>query len=289
MGLQDKCIITAALAGAVTSKAQNPSVPYGIDECIEESVKAYESGASIVHIHARTDQGLPTEDPAIIGPIVEGIRARCPVIVNLSTAVGVGKTADQRISVVKNHKPDMASLNTGSMNFGLADWKSGMVIGEIVFENTFGMIEKFNREMKKAGTKPEMELYDIGQVYNIQLLRLQKIFQEPIHFQFVFGVAGGVVLTPMIFAHFLQIIPQDATWSVCGVGPNSFRAAFMAAVNGGHIRVGLEDNIYIEGKTLAKGSWELVEKAIKIAKLADREIATVEEARKMLGLPEKTA
>jgi 3-keto-5-aminohexanoate cleavage enzyme len=287
MSLQDKCVISAALAGAVTNKGQNPSVPYGIDECIEESVKAYESGAAVVHIHARTPQGMPTEDPAIIGPIVEGIRARCPILINLSTAVGVGKTADQRIGVVINHKPDLASLNTGSMNFGLADWKNGMVIGEIVFENTFAMIERFNKEMKKAGTKPELEIYDIGHVCNVQLLKISKMFQEPLHFQFVFGVAGGIILTPHTFALMHSMIPADSTWSVCGVGPNSFRGAFMAAVNGGHIRVGLEDNIYIEGKTLAKGSWELVEKAVKIANLAGREIATPEEARILWNLPAK--
>lgn len=286
MALENKCVITCALAGAATIKQQNPHVPYGIDEAIEASVAAYEAGAAVVHIHARTDQGLPTEDANIIGPIVEGIRSRCPVLINLSTAVGVGKTAEQRISVVKNHQPDLASLNTGSMNFGLADWHAGKVVYEIIFENTFKMIGDFNEEMKKAGTKPELEVYDIGHVYNVLLLRQSGIFEEPLHFQFVFGVAGGIRLSPMTFAHFLEVIPDDASWSVCGVGPNSFQAAFMAAAMGGHIRVGLEDNIYVSGKELGTNA-DMVKKAVEIAKLADREPATPDEARELWHLPKK--
>lgn len=286
MGLENKCVITCALAGAATIKQQNPHVPYGVEEAIEASVAAYEAGAAVVHIHARTDQGLPTEDANIIGPIVEGIRSRCPVLINLSTAVGVGKTAEQRISVVKNHQPDLASLNTGSMNFGLADWHAGKVVYEIIFENTFKMIGDFNEEMKKAGTKPELEVYDIGHVYNVLLLRQSGIFEEPLHFQFVFGVAGGIRLTPMTFAHFIEVIPDDASWSVCGVGPNSFQAAFMAAAMGGHIRVGLEDNIYVSGKELGTNA-DLVKKAVEIAKLADREPATPDEARELWHLPKK--
>ncbi len=287
MGIESKCVISAALAGAGTTKEQNPGVPFGIDECIEESVKAYEAGAAIVHIHARTLEGAPTEDPEILVPIVEGIRSRCPVLINLSTAVGVGKTAEQRISVVQNCKPDIASLNTGSMNFAVANRSTGEVLMEIVFENTFEMIKTFNEEMKKAGTKPELEVYCPGHVDNVLLLRKQGIFQEPLHFQFVFGTAGGVRLTPMSFTHFLESIPADASWSVCGVGLDSFRSSFMAVANGGHIRVGLEDNFFISGKTLAKGNWELVEKAAQIVRLADREPATPEEARELLHLPKR--
>ncbi|MEW5947778.1 MAG: 3-keto-5-aminohexanoate cleavage protein [bacterium] len=286
MSLENKCVITCALAGAMTRKEQNPAVPYGVDEMVKSAVDCYNAGAAVVHIHARTDEGASTEDPELLGPIVEGIRSQCPVLINLSTAVGVGKTADQRISVVKNFQPDLASLNTGSMNFAIADWKRGGVLGEILFTNTFEMIENFNRVMIENKTKPELEVYDIGHVYNVDLLRMKGIFEEPLHFQFVFGVAGAIRLTPASFAHFLQVIPRDATWSVCGVGPHSYRAAFMAAVNGGHIRVGLEDNIYIEGKTLAESNARLVEKAVKIAILADREPATPKETKIIWNLPE---
>ena len=284
---EKKCVITAALAGAGTFKHQNQAVPYGIQECIDEAVRAYEAGAAVVHIHARTEDGIPTEDPEILGPIVEGIRSRCPVLINLSTAVGAYKTPEQRISVVKNFKPDLASFNTGTMNFALANRSTGEIMTEITFENTFEMMKMFNEEMKKAGTKPEMEVYCMAHVDNVLLLRKQGIFEEPLHFQFVFGVAGGVRLTPDSFAHFLRMIPEDASWSVCGVGLDSFRSCFMAVVNGGHIRVGLEDNLYVSGKTLAKGNYELVEKAVSIVKLADREVATPEEAREIFHLPKR--
>jgi 3-keto-5-aminohexanoate cleavage enzyme len=247
-------------------------------------VRCYEAGAAVVHIHMRTKDGKSTEDPSEMGPMVEGIRKRCPILINLSTAVGYGKTPEQRISVVKNFAPELASLNSGSMNFGRANWKTGEIQFGFVFENTFKMIKEFNEEMKKAGTKPEFEVYDIGHVDTIMLMRKSGIFQEPLHFQFVFGVAGGIRLTASSFALFMERIPDDATWSACGVGPNSFRAAFMAAANGGHIRVGLEDNLYISGKTLAKGNFELVEKAVQIARLADREPATPEEAREILKI-----
>jgi len=288
MGLEDKCVISCALAGAGTFKNQNPAVPYGIQECIEEAVRAYEAGAAVVHIHARTDDGMPTEDPNLLIPIVEGIRARCPVLINLSTAVGAFKTAEQRISVVQNCRPDLASFNTGTMNFALANRNTGEVLMEITFENTFQMMKMFNEEMKKVGTKPEMEVYCMAHVDNVLLLRKQGIFDEPFHFQFVFGVAGGVRLSPMTFVHFMQMIPEGSSWSVCGVGLDSFRSNFMAVVNGGHIRVGLEDNLYLSGKTLARGNYELVEKAVKIVRLADREPATPDEARILFHLPARS-
>lgn len=287
MSLENKCVISCAMAGAATRKEQNPAVPYGAEEMIAESVKAYEAGAAVVHIHARTKDGLPTEDAQLIGEIVDGIRKKCPVLINLSTAVGIGKTPEQRISVVKNFKPDLASLNTGSMNFALADWNTGNIMFDFIFENSFTNIKMFNEEMKKAKTKPELEVYDIGHVYNVLLLRKQGIFEEPLHFQFVFGVAGGIGLTPSSFAHFLEVLPKDASWSVCGVGPNSFKGAFMSAANGGHVRVGLEDNIYLSGKTLTKDNAELVKKAVEIIQLTGREPATPEEARILWNLPKR--
>jgi len=287
MASENKCVITAALAGAGTFKNQNEAVPYGSKECVDEAVKAYNAGAAVVHVHARTEDGMPTEDPAILGPIVEGIRSRCPVLINLSTAVGAYKTSEQRISVVQNFKPDLASFNTGTMNFALANRVTGDIITEITFENSFDMMKMFNEEMKKAGTKPEMEVYCMAHVDNVLLLRKQGIFEEPLHFQFVFGVAGGVRLTPDSFVHFLRMIPEGSSWSVCGVGLDSFRSNFMAVVNGGHIRVGLEDNVYVSGKTLAKGNYELVEKAVQLVRLADREPATPEEARELFHLPKR--
>jgi uncharacterized protein (DUF849 family) len=288
MSLEDKCIITAALTGAATMKSQNPGVPYTVDEFVEEAYKCYNAGCSIVHIHARDpENGLPTSSIEILSAIVKGIGEKCPLVVNLSTAIGIGATPEERINVVKEIKPEMASLNTNSMNFALGDWKNHTVLGEIIFANTFDMLVNFAKTMKEAGTKPELEIYDLGGLYNTLFVRPQGIFVEPLHYQFVWGVLGGCALDIANFKRFMDLIPPDATWSTCGVGPSQFHGAFFAAVEGGHIRVGLEDNITVKKGVLAKGSYEQVEKAAQIAELADREIATPDETRQILGLKGK--
>ena len=281
----DKVIITCALAGAATMKHQNPNVPYTRDEFVAEAVKCYENGASIVHIHARDPEtGIPTADLDILGAIVEGIRAETPLVINLSTAIGVGATKEQRISVVETFKPEMASLNTATMNFAVGDWKEHTVMFEITFENTFEMLVSYAKTMRECGTKPELEIYDMGGIYNVLFVRPQGIFEEPLHFQFVWGVLGGMPFSPRNFGLFLDTIPEDATFSSCGVGPAQFAGAMHAAANGGHIRVGLEDNIWLSKGKLAQGSWEQAKKACEIAALADREVATPDETREMLGL-----
>jgi len=281
----DKVIITAALAGAATMKHQNPNVPYTRDEFVSEAVKCYENGASIVHIHARDpEHGAPTPDLDILRGIIEGIKAECPIVINLSTAISPFATKEQRIAVIDEFKPEMASLNTNSMNFAVGDWKEHKILFEIVFENTFQQLEWYGNTMKEAGTKPELEVYDMGGLYNVLFMKDSGLFVEPLHFQFVFGVLGGMPFSTRNFGLFLESIPEDATWSACGVGPASFQAAFHSVVNGGHIRVGLEDNIWVEKGKLAEGSWDLVRKAAEICKVADREVATVDDTRKMLGL-----
>ena len=281
----DKVIITAALAGAATMKHQNPNVPYTRDEFVAEAVKCYENGASIVHIHARDPEtGLPTANLDILGAIIEGIRAECPLVINLSTAIGINAGEDERISVVENFKPEMASLNTNSMNFAVGDWKEHTIMFEMVFRNTFEMLVRYANAMKEAGTRPELEIYDMGGLYNVLFVRDQGVFVEPLHFQFVWNVLGGMVFSPRNFSMFLDTIPVDATWSSCGVGPAQFAGAMYAAAVGGHIRVGLEDNIWVWKGKMAEGSWEQVQRAAMIAKAADREVATPDETRAMLNL-----
>ncbi|PKQ27512.1 MAG: 3-keto-5-aminohexanoate cleavage protein [Candidatus Anoxymicrobium japonicum] len=282
----EKCIITAALTGAATRKEQNPNVPYTKDEFVAEAVKCHENGAAIVHIHARDpEMGFPTPDIDILGGIIEGIRAECPILINLSTAISPIASKEERIKVVETFKPDMSSLNTNSMNFAVGDWKEHKIIFEVLFENTFDQLVWYGNTMKEAGTKPEFEIYDMGGLYNVLFIKEQGgVFVEPLHFQFVFGVLGGMPFSTRNYAMFLDTIPDDATFSSCGVGSASFAGAYHSAVNGGHIRVGLEDNIWISKGKLAEGSWEQVKKAAEIARLADREIATVDDTREILGL-----
>jgi 3-keto-5-aminohexanoate cleavage enzyme len=266
-------------------KSQNPAVPYTVDEFVEEAYNCYNAGCAIVHIHARDPEtGLPTTSVDVLREIVKGITEKCPIVINLSTAIGIGATPEERINVVKTLKPEMASLNTNSMNFALGDWKNHTVLGETIFTNTFDMLVNFAKTMKECGTKPELEVYDLGGIYNTLFVRHQGIFAEPMHFQFVWGVLGGCGLDLANFKRFMDLIPGDATWSSCGVGPAQFRGAFIAAAEGGHIRVGLEDNLTVKKGVLANGSYEQVEKAVKIVELADREPATPDETRQILGL-----
>jgi len=284
--LRNKVVISAAMTGAATFKHQNEAVPYTPEEFAEESYKCWQSGASIVHIHVRDpESGMSTEDLDLIRPTVGAIRERCPeLIINMSTAIRPMLTAEQRITPVKEMKPDMASLNTNSMNFAIADHKTGDINIEIVFENTFEMLNDFALAMRENQVKPELEIYDMGGLYNILLVNKKQILDDPLHFQFVFGVAGGVPFTPGNLSRMLEVMPEGSSWSVCGVGKNQISAALCSVAYGGHIRVGLEDSVRMPNGELAKGNWEQVEWAVKVAELAGREVATPAEARKIFNL-----
>lgn len=284
--LRKKMVITAALTGAATFKHQNESVPYTSEEFAEESYKCWRAGAAIVHIHVRDpESGMSTEDLDLIQPTITAIRERCPeLIINMSTAIRPMLTPEQRITPVVEMKPEMASLNTNSMNFAIADYQTGEIGMEVVFENTFEMLNDFALKMRENKVKPELEIYDMGGLYNILLVSKKKILDEPLHFQFVFGVAGGVPFSPANLARMYEMLPEGSTWSVCGVGPNQFAAGLSAAVWGGHIRVGLEDNIRMPNRELAKGSYEQVEWAVKVAEMCGRKVASPAEAREIFNL-----
>lgn len=290
--LSNKLVISAALAGAATVKSQNENVPYTAEEFGDEAKKCYDAGASIVHIHARDpEKGIPTHDLDIIKAVIDNIKAKAPdILINLSTAISSIATEKQRIKPVETYKPPLCSLNTNSMNFSVGDHKTGHVTlaPAMVFMNNFSMIQKFAKRMKKARTKPEIEVYDMGGLYNILFLNKQQgLFEHPLHFQFVFGVLGGIPFSYQNLASLLAIKPPDATWSVCGVARDQFRAGMCASVMGGHIRVGLEDNIRTIDGALAKGSYEQVEWAAKVAKLAGREVATPAEAVEIFHIHKK--
>ncbi|MBW2006061.1 MAG: 3-keto-5-aminohexanoate cleavage protein, partial [Deltaproteobacteria bacterium] len=224
-----------------------------------------------------------------IKAVLDNIKEKAPdLLINLSSAISLIVTDKQRIAPIITFKPPIASLNSNSMNFAVGDHKTGAVgLGsKAIFANSFDTIQKFAKAMKKNQVKPEIEVYDFGGMYNILHLRKQAkvILDPPLHYQFVFGVLGGVPFSFENLAHLLNLKPPDDTWSVCGVAKNQFQAGMCAAAMGGHIRVGLEDNIRTVDGALAKGSWEQVEWAAKVTKMAGREVATPEEARKILHL-----
>ena len=282
-------VISAALSGAITSKDNNPNVPYTAEEFGDEAKKCYDAGAAIVHIHARDpEKGNPTPDLNLIRAVLENIKSKAPdIIINLSSAISSVATDKERIAPTQTFKPPLASLNTASMNFAVGDHKTGKIgLGvRNIFANTFQVIQKFAKEMKKAGTKPEMEIYDMGGMYNMLFLEKQEgLFTKPLHFQFVWGVLGGIPFSPKNLALLLDLKPPDATWSVCGVSKMQFQAALCAAAWGGHIRVGLEDNTRNITGELAKGSWEQVAWAKKVAEISGRGIAQGDQAREIFHL-----
>ncbi|MHA1192956.1 MAG: 3-keto-5-aminohexanoate cleavage protein [Promethearchaeota archaeon] len=289
---ENKLVISAALAGAITTKANNPNVPYTAEEFGDEAKKCYDAGAAIVHIHARDPiKGNPTPDLDLIKAVLENIKSKAPdIIINLSTAISSVATDKERIKPVQTFKPPLASLNTASMNFAVGDYRTGKVgmgAGNI-FENSFKTISKFAKEMKKAGTKPEMEIYDLGGLHNMLFLnRSKEDFTQPLHFQFVWGILGGIPFNPRNLSLVLDLRPPGSTWSVCGVSKQQFQAGLCAAALGGHIRVGLEDNTRVVTGELAKGSYEQVAWAKKVTELAGREIAQGEEARKIFHLKQE--
>ncbi len=283
--MSKKVIITAALSGAATMKNQNQAVPYTPQEFAEESYKCYKAGAAMVHVHAREDNGMPTHEHKRIKDTHDAIKEKCPeLIVNLSSAVGMGKTPEQRISQILYVKPEMASLNTNTMNFSIVDRKTGKVFIDFIFENTFTMLQDFGKAMEENSIKPEVEVYDLGGLDNWFLIAKQGFFTKPYNFNFVWGVAGGMEFRPDMFMVLKNALPDDANFTTCGVGTEQFPSITLSCMVGGHMRVGLEDNIRIPTGELAKGSYEQVEWAVKIAQILGREPATPDEAREIMGL-----
>ncbi len=283
--MENKVIITAALSGAGTFKNNNPAVPYAPAEFADEAAKAYKAGAAMVHIHAKQDDGMATHDIDRIRTTYDAIRQKTPeLIVNLSSAVGAGKTPEERIAQIIAIKPEMASLNTNTMNFSFIDRKTGMIMLDYVFENTFTMLQDFGRTMEENRVKPEVEVYDIGGLDNFLLIAKQGMFSDPVNFNFVWGVTGGQRFRPDAFVTLAHALPPGSNFTTCGVGRDEFPCIMQSCLMGGHMRVGLEDNVRLPNGELAKGNYELVEVAVKVAQAMGREPTTPDEARKIMGI-----
>jgi 3-keto-5-aminohexanoate cleavage enzyme len=286
MKKHEKLIICAALAGGATTKNNNPNVPYTPEEFAEESYRCYQEGASIVHLHAKDlNTGFGTMDIEAHQKMYEAVCMKCPeLIVNISTG-SMTDTPEVRIKPIEVLKPEMCSFNTNSMNFAIVDYKKGEVAVEFIYQNTFKDQVFWAKKMLEAGSRPEFEIFDQGGLNNILILSKQKgLFNPPLNFQFVYGVAGGMIFDPMLHLSLVNLLPEKATYSVCGVGPHQIPAAFLSIIDGGHVRVGLEDNVRMPDNSLARGSWDQVILVRDLAKIAGREIASPDEARMILGL-----
>jgi uncharacterized protein (DUF849 family) len=305
----DKLIITAAITGNITLPVQTPHLPLTPQQIIDDAVRAADAGAASVHIHGRDPKtARPTTEPAVYREIAAGIKARSNVIVCVTTGGTADMTPAQRAQVVPALKPELATFNMGSINFSIhpiADrykdedykypWEKEFAAGtkDFIFRNTFGDIEKLVQIMQENNTKSEFEVYDVGHLYNINFLVRRKVIKFPIWLQFVTGILGGIGANIEEVVHMKQTAdrlfgPDNYIWSVIGAGyPAEFNLATLAIMMGGHARVGMEDNIFIEKGVLCKSNADLVGKVAKIAKELGREIATPDEARKILGLKGK--
>lgn len=282
---EDKVVVTCALTGVLANRSQCPWVPYLPSEIADEARRAYDAGAAVVHIHARTPEGGPTFDPAVYAEIQREIRARCPIIINFSTG-GAG-SMESRVAHIRDVKPEIGALNMGSMNYAKYSPKKKEFKFDFTFENNFSDIIYLLKVMKEAKVKPELECFDVGHTNNMMPLLDMGILEQPIQFSFIMGVLGGIAPTAQNLDIQTRQIPPDSTWEVIGISHVQWKMVGAALALGGNIRVGLEDNFYLDaaGTRMAKSNGELVEKAARMARDVGREPATPDEARELLTLP----
>lgn len=278
-----KVIITVAPTGLAANRAQCPAIPYTPDEIADEAYRSWQAGAAVVHIHAREDDGTPTQKVEVYKAIKDKIQAKCDIVVNFSTGT-VGIPKEERIRHITELKPDLGALNMGSMNYAKYSPKRKEFVFDLVFENKFETIEFFLRHMVNAGVKPELECFDTGHVNNAGPFVDMGILKQPIQYSFIMGVLGGIAATRENLAHQARQIDKGSTWEVIGISLDQWPMVEAALDLGGNVRVGLEDNFYLEPGIMAKSNAELVEKAVRMARSVGREPATPAEARKILSL-----
>lgn len=265
-------IITAALTGAELTRHQHPRLPITPEEIGLAAAQCAEAGASIVHVHARWPDGSPTQSAEVYAQIIEAVQQRCDVIVQVSTGGAVGMTPAERLAPVYL-RPEMATLSMGSVNFGRG-----------VFTNLPDDIEHFAREMVRLGVKPELEVFDAGMLATAKRYIAQGLLPATAHIDFALGVPGGMPGTPQALQYLVAEVPANTTWSVAGIGAAQLPLSALAIVLGGHVRVGLEDNLCYRKGELARDNAQLVERVARLARELERPIASPTEARRILGL-----
>jgi uncharacterized protein (DUF849 family) len=300
-----KCIVNCAVTGAIHLPSQTPYLPITPEEIAREAVAAAQAGAATVHLHARhPETGQPSSDPALFERFCREISTRSDVVIGITTGGGLGMTPEQRMTAVRRFQPELASLNMGSINFGLFQLKERIkefkhpwepeyldMTRDFVFKNTFADCERILTLMKECGTKPELECYDIGHLYNTAYFVDKGLVETPFWFQFIMGILGGIQPSVEHLLHFKEtadkLFGQDYAWSVLAAGKHELALGTVGAVLGGAVRVGLEDNIYLAKGELAKSNADLVTKIRRILGDLGIEIASPAEARQFLKLKGK--
>lgn len=265
-------IISCPIVGAELTKEIYPNLPVTPDELADAAREAVDVGASIIHLHVRDKDGAPSQSVEIFKEVTEKIKKRCDCIIQYSTGGAVGTDVKERCAPV-SLKPEMATLSMGTMNFG----------GEI-YENSDDTIATISKEIKKYGVFPELEIFDYGMMDTVDRFTKKGLLPEKYHMDFVLGVPGGMGGTIRDLVLLTERLDRDQTWSVAGVGRFQLPLLTHAIAMGGHIRVGIEDNIYYRKGELCSSNGQLIDRAVRIASELDRAIASVDEARNILGI-----
>lgn len=299
--IRDKVIITAAITGGIHTPGMSPYLPITPQQIADEAVRAYSAGAAVCHIHVRNpDTGRPSPDPNLIKETITKIKNRCNMVINISTGGSIGMTIEQRVQPVTLFRPELASLNAGSMNFALFhalekyrdfkfDWERAYLAmtEDFIFPNTFKSMREYLTIFNETGTKPEFEAYDAGMINNVAFLIEQGHIKPPVFIQFVMGILGGITAEPenlFFLVDYAKKLIGKMEFSVCVAGRAQFALCTQSLLLGGHVRVGLEDNLYLERGRMAKSNAEQVEKIVLLGRELGIEPASPEEARAMLAL-----
>lgn len=276
-------VISAALTGVLATREQCPAIPYLPAEIADEAKRAADAGAAIVHIHARTPEGGPEWRVETFAEILSEVHARTDVIVNFSTGA-IGIPVEDRIAHIRDLKPDIGALNMGSMNYAIYSEKKKAFYHDHVFANPFRDIQFFLEAMNRSGVRPELECFDTGHIANTAPLIHMGVLRPPYQFSLIMGVLGGIPGTTRHLTNQVETLPDGAHWQVIGIGLKQWALVAAAISMGGNVRVGLEDNFYVEEGRMAKSNGELVEKASRMARDLGRPVASIDEARTILCL-----
>jgi uncharacterized protein (DUF849 family) len=297
----NKRIFTAAVTGAIHTPTMSPYLPVTADEIVADIMSVYEAGGAVAHLHVRDERtGAPNADQETFRYIAKEVKKRCDIIICTTTGGRIGEDVENRVRVVTTLSPELASFNAGSLNFGLFhvldkfqnwkhDWEEGYLAGteNFIFPNTFYTMREFLQTFAAHETKPEFEIYDVGMINNLAYLIEVGHVKPPVYLQFVLGILGGIAPSVENLVHLVgeaRRLIGDFNWSVCAAGRQQFPMVTQALIMGGNVRVGLEDNLYLEKGVLAKTSGEQVAKIIRIARELGIEPATPSEAREILRL-----
>lgn len=267
-------MITVAPVGATTTRKHSPYLPLSPKEIADSVYEAWQAGAAIAHLHVRDSEGHATADIDTFAETVDRIKSRCDIVINLTTAPKPTATDEERLRVCELN-PELGSFDAGTMNFGQ---------GSSIFVNTFNFLEQLAVKMEQYNVKPEIEVFDAAMINNALLVANKGHMKPPYYFQFVLGVPGGLQATPKNLLFLTESIPEGSIWSAIGASKDQLAVNTMSIVMGGHVRVGMEDSVYYRKGELAASNAMFVERIVSLARTLGRDVATPDEARKILGL-----